>query len=94
MVLLKGAGTIICDGQSFSIIREGSPALATGGSGDLLTGIIVSLLGQGLSLKDASVTAACIHGKAATVYAREHGIIGTLPMDLLSNIQGLINGKL
>ena len=91
VVLLKGAGTIICDGQSFSIIREGSPALATGGSGDLLTGIIVSLLGQGLSLKDASVTAACIHGKAATVYAREHGIIGTLPMDLLSNIQGLIN---
>ncbi|MGN0915282.1 MAG: NAD(P)H-hydrate dehydratase, partial [Succinivibrio sp.] len=93
VVLLKGAGSIVCDGSSLRIIKEGSPALATGGSGDLLTGIIASLCGQGLSNSQSAVDSACIHGRAAQMCAKDHGIIGTLPLDLCSYIRKLVNAR-
>ncbi|MCR5537087.1 MAG: NAD(P)H-hydrate dehydratase [Succinivibrio sp.] len=93
VVLLKGAGTVICNGRRFSIIREGSAALATGGSGDLLTGILAALVGQGLSLHQAALCAACIHGRAGAAEGAEQGMLGTLPTDLLPKVRGLINGR-
>ncbi|MBQ4245586.1 MAG: NAD(P)H-hydrate dehydratase [Succinivibrio sp.] len=93
VILLKGAGTVICDGQRIAIIKEGSPALATGGSGDLLTGIIVSLLGQGLSLYDAAVTGACIHGRAGFLSGEDGGITGSLPSDVLKYVRVLVNAN-
>ena len=92
VVLLKGAGTVICDGKKFTIISEGSPAMAAGGMGDLLTGMIAALLAQGLSMNLAAVCAAIIHGRAGTLSAMQNGIIGTLPLDLCPYIRKLVNG--
>ncbi len=93
VVLLKGPGTVVCDGKSLTIVNEGAPSLATGGSGDLLTGIIVSLLGQGLSLEKAAVVGAALHGRAGFIEGTKKGMIGTLPMDLCQTIRELINVK-
>ena len=93
VVLLKGPGTIVCDGEKLTIIHEGAPSLATGGAGDLLTGIIVSLLGQGLSPEKAAIVGAALHGRAGYIEGMKRGMIGTLPMDLCQNIRELINVK-
>lgn len=92
VVLLKGAGTVVCDGHRLTVILEGSPAMATGGSGDLLTGIIVALAGQGLTPHQAAVFGACVHGRAGTLAGLEGGVIGTLPSDLCPYIRRLLNG--
>lgn len=92
VVLLKGAGTLICNGKRFSVIREGSAALASGGSGDLLTGILSSLVGQGLSLHQATLCAACLHGRAGEQEGVQNGVLGTLPTDLLPRLRSLVNG--
>lgn len=92
VVLLKGAGTVIYDGKRFTIISEGSPAMAAGGMGDLLTGMIAALLAQGLSLNLATVCASIIHGRAGELSAMKNGIIGTLPLDLCPYIRKLVNG--
>ncbi len=93
VVLLKGPGSIVCDGKFLTIVNEGSPALATGGSGDLLTGIIVSLLGQGLSLSKATIAAAAVHGRAGKLAGQKGGVVGTMPMDLCKYVRELINAK-
>ena len=93
VVLLKGAGTIVCDGAKLVIINEGSPALATGGSGDLLTGIIVALLGQGLELSKAAIVGAALHGRAGFLSGSNEGVLGSLPTDLFKYLRELINAK-
>lgn len=93
MVLLKGAGSVVCDGKRFSIINEGSPSMATAGMGDFLTGMIVSLLAQGLSASKALVAAACIHGRAGEMCANDNGVIGNKTLDLVPYIRKLINAK-
>ena len=93
VVLLKGAGTIVCDGNRLSIINEGSPALATGGSGDLLTGIIASLIAQGLGLEMGVIVGACIHARAGAICGQKEGVIGTLPLDVSKYIRELVNGR-
>ena len=93
VVLLKGAGTLICDGKSIIVVHEGSPAMASGGMGDLLTGIIASLRAQGLTLMQSTVAGACVHGRAGTVSGENSGIIGTLASDLLPYIRYLVNKR-
>lgn len=93
IVLLKGAGSVICDGKRITIVQEGSPAMASGGMGDLLTGIIAAFLGQDLTPKQATVAAACVHGRAGTLAGREGGVIGTLATDLTPYVRALINGR-
>ncbi len=93
VVLLKGAGTVICNGKRLTIIREGSPAMAVGGMGDLLTGILGSLLGQGLTPYQAAVAAAAIHGRAGKLAGEQGGVNGTLPRDLLKYVRRLCNGQ-
>lgn len=91
VVLLKGAGTVICDGSMVVIIDEGSASMASGGMGDALTGVIAALRAQGLPLMQAVVCAAAVHGRAGTKAARD-GLIGTAATDLLPCIRRLING--
>ena len=91
IALLKGAGTIVCDGKFITIINEGSAAMATGGMGDVLTGMIASLIAQGLNPRDAVVSAACIHGRAGFLAGQEHGMIGTIASDLFVYIHKLVN---
>ena len=64
VLLLKGARTIVTDGQRWYLNRTGGPALATGGSGDVLTGLIAALIAQGMEALDAARLAAHLHGLA------------------------------
>lgn len=93
VVLLKGAGSLICDGKWIYIVREGSPAMASGGMGDLLTGIIAALKAQGLTQMQATIAGACIHGRAGSLAGDTNGMIGTLALDLLPFVRYLVNKR-
>lgn len=82
-LVLKGARTIIAapDGSA-AINGSGNPGMASGGMGDVLTGIIVSLLGQGYSAWDACRLGVFIHGYAADMVAAEKGEIGLNASDV------------
>lgn len=80
--LLKGATTLVYDGKLVHMNTTGTSALATAGTGDVLTGIIATLLAQGLSPVDAARAGAYWHGRAARMCAQRHGrgvIAGDLP---------------
>lgn len=89
-VLLKGHRTLICGGDGLLINRCGNPGMATGGSGDVLAGILVSLLGQGLNPTQAAAAAAWLHGKAGDLCAEEIGQYGMLPTDLIRRLPRLL----
>ena len=92
-VLLKGAGTLICDGdESLTLCPYGNPGMATGGMGDVLAGLIGGLLAQGLSAAQATQLGACLHGVAADRVAEESGERGMMATDLLVPLQRLVNG--
>lgn len=65
IVILKGSGSLISDGQTTYINTSGNPALATGGTGDVLTGVCAALLAQGLTALNAARLACYVHGAAA-----------------------------
>jgi ADP-dependent NAD(P)H-hydrate dehydratase / NAD(P)H-hydrate epimerase len=86
VVVLKGARTIICDGtigdEFCALNPTGGPALATGGSGDVLAGTIGALLAQGLAPVDAARAGVFVHGRAGERLAETHGPRGALASDL------------
>lgn len=88
--LLKGHRTVVTDGETLSVNPTGNPGMATGGSGDVLAGILTSLLGQGLSPLHSAQAAAWLHGKAGDVCAREIGQYGMLPSDIISVLPRLL----
>ena len=90
IVLLKGHETCITDGESCYLNRTGNPGMAVGGSGDVLAGILVSLLGQGMMPLEASAVAAWLHGAAGDICAREIGQYGMLPTDMLKTLPRLL----
>lgn len=89
-VLLKGHETVITDGCSCYINRTGNPGMAVGGSGDVLSGIIVSLLGLGIPVLEAAACGAWLHGAAGDVCAERIGQYGMLPTDLLEELPRLM----
>lgn len=92
VVILKGAGSLVTDGQSIRVCRVGNPGMASGGMGDILSGIIGSLLAQGIPAFDAACLAVCIHGDAADL-AAEQGERGMLATDLYPHIRRLVNAS-
>ena len=90
IVLLKGHRTCITDGLREYRNTTGNPGMATGGSGDVLAGILVSLLGQGLEPLEAAACAAWLHGSAGDLCAKELGEYGMLPTDLLGALPRLL----
>ena len=90
ILLLKGHRTCITDGKTGYRNETGNPGMAVGGSGDVLAGILVSLLGQGLAPLDAAACAAWIHGAAGDLCAEEIGQYGMLPTDMLTRIPRLL----
>lgn len=90
IVLLKGHNTVITDGIISYINPTGNPGMATGGSGDVLAGIIVSLLGQGISPLEAAACGAWLHGAAGDICANEIGQYGMLPSDVIHVLPRLL----
>lgn len=89
-VLLKGHRTVICGAEGCYVNRCGNPGMATGGSGDVLAGVIVSLLGQGLSPTHAAAVGAWLHGTAGDFCARCIGECGMLPSDIIDVLPRLL----
>ncbi|WP_456378280.1 NAD(P)H-hydrate dehydratase [Lutibacter sp.] len=73
ILVLKGAHTVIVDGKSMYVNSTGNPALATAGSGDILTGIITGLLAQGYKPTQAAIFGVYLHGKTADIAVQETG---------------------
>jgi ADP-dependent NAD(P)H-hydrate dehydratase / NAD(P)H-hydrate epimerase len=91
VVVLKGPGSIVAvDGQPAAVIDAGNPGMAVGGMGDVLTGVIASLMGQGLSPHRAALTGALLHAAAADRAATE-GQRGLMPLDLMPELRRLVN---
>ena len=90
IILLKGHQTLITDGETVYQNQTGNPGMATGGSGDVLAGVIVSLIGQGLDPLEATAAAAWLHGTAGDLCAAEIGQYGMLPTDLLCALPRLM----
>jgi NAD(P)H-hydrate epimerase len=90
IVVLKGHHTIVSDGQQHYVNQTGNPALATAGSGDILTGVIASLIAQGMGLFDAAVLGVYLHGLAADLWAADNGPVGMTARDLANLIPAAI----
>jgi len=90
VLLLKGSQTFITDGQSRWFNLTGNPGMASGGSGDCLTGIIASLLGQKFSPWDAARLGAFVHGLAGDFAAEHIGEAGMVATDLLNHLSQAI----
>lgn len=90
IMLLKGHRTCVTDGIREYQNTTGNPGMAVGGSGDVLAGVLVSLLGQGLEPLEAAACAAWLHGKAGDLCAGELGEYGMLPTDLLGFLPRLL----
>ena len=90
VVLRKGHRTLITDGTECWENQTGNPGMATGGSGDVLSGIILSLLGQGLQPLQAAAAGAWLHGAAGDLAAEKLGEYGMLPGDLVEELPRLL----
>ena len=84
--ILKGSGTLVAAPHEKSYINTtGNPGMATGGSGDVLTGIIAALAGQGIEPVDAARAGVFIHGMAGDISAEQMGETGMTAMDIANN---------
>ena len=90
ILLLKGHETVITDGSRVYVNRTGNPGMAVGGSGDVLAGIIVSFLGQGIEPLEAAACGAWVHGAAGDRCAAELGQYGMLPTDMVEVLPRLL----
>lgn len=90
ILLLKGHRTVITDGEQIYVNQTGNPGMAVGGSGDVLAGIIVSLIGQGIEPLTAAACGAWLHGAAGDICEKEIGQYGMLPTDMVKVLPRLL----
>jgi len=83
IVVLKGHHTVITDGHRFALNGTGNPGMATGGSGDVLTGVITALLCQHLEPFDAARLGVHVHGLAGDLAAEQLGQVSLIASDLI-----------
>lgn len=88
-VVLKGNGSLVVADDQRLLSTYGNPGMATGGMGDVLSGIVGGLLGQGLPGVAAAALGVCLHGAAADA-AAEQGQRGLLPTDLMAPLRRLL----
>jgi len=86
VVVLKGHQTVVTDGQRVYVNPSGNPALATAGSGDVLTGLISGLMAQGVTRVEAAVLGVYLHGLAGDRWAVRHGESGLTARDLADEL--------
>ena len=93
IVILKGMGTMVFDSKNNKsfISSCGGPELATGGTGDVLAGVLTALLAQGLDIRNASIIAVAVHSEAGLKFKKEIGEIGLNASSLIPIIRQLIN---
>ncbi len=91
VVVLKGRRTVVADGRRLYTNTTGNPALATGGSGDVLTGVIAALIAQGMAAFEAAVLGVHTHGLAADLWAKQHGPSGMTALDLARLLPDALN---
>ncbi len=91
VIVLKGAGTIIHSPghRPPAVCSQGNPGMATGGSGDVLTGVIAGLIAQGFGLQNSAETGVCVHAAAGDLAARD-GERGMIASDLFPHIRKLL----
>jgi NAD(P)H-hydrate epimerase len=83
VAVLKGHGTVVCDGRRLYINQTGNPGMATAGSGDVMTGLLAALVASGMEPFDAAVLAVWAHGRAGDLAAERLGILGMTALDIL-----------
>jgi NAD(P)H-hydrate epimerase len=90
--VLKGSGTLIAGGgDGIELCDRGNPGLASGGSGDVLTGVLAALRAQGLAARDAARLGVWLHAAAGDAAAAQGGEIGLLAADLFGPLRALVN---
>lgn len=93
-ILLKGASTVVSNGKEIYIVNSGSPAMAKGGSGDVLTGLIGSFLAQGMDDIKAAYSAAYFCGKAGEAAAKKYGEYAAKASDTVNELGRVMSGLL
>jgi NAD(P)H-hydrate epimerase len=83
VVVLKGHGTIVTDGRQLYRNTTGNPGMATGGTGDVLTGLIAALVGQKLAPFDAACLGVFVHGLAGDLARKKYGEVSLIATDLI-----------
>lgn len=93
VVVLKGAGTVVAaPGAVPQVVVAGNPGMASGGTGDVLTGVIAALRAQGRAAPDAAALGALLHAVAGDVASAAHGERGLVASDLFPPLRALVNG--
>lgn len=87
VVVLKGHRTVVASSKGDTYVNEtGNSGMATGGTGDVLTGMIASFIGQGIEAYSAAVSAVYLHGLAGDVAANEKGIFSLIASDIIESL--------
>ena len=86
VVVLKGHQTVIAGAGQLAINTTGNPGMATGGSGDVLTGLTAAIAGQGLAAYDAARLATYVHGLAGDLQAEKLGMVSLIARDLVDGL--------
>ena len=91
-VILKGAGSLVMTSdQQLHLCEQGNPGMASGGMGDVLSGLLGALLAQGLSIDEAACLGVVLHAQAGDCAAEEKGQRALLATDLIDYIPALMN---
>ena len=85
-LVLKGHRTVIADGERYTVNPTGNPGMATGGSGDVLAGMIASFAAQGMPVGKAAECGVFLHGRAGDIAARKYSQHAMLPSDLIDQL--------
>lgn len=92
VIVLKGAFTqVVCPDGKVHFNSTGNPGMATGGSGDVLTGVITSLLGQGYKPEQSAILGVYLHGLAGDLAAEKKGMNSITASDIINNIGDAFN---
>ena len=89
--LLKGAGSIVCNGEIALVCGRGNPGMSSGGMGDVLAGVVAALAGQGLDTFEALAYAVWLHATAGDNAAQKGGQVGLLATDLINEVRRELN---
>ena len=90
-VILKGASTVVASpGEKAEILMAGNPGMASGGSGDVLTGIVGGLLAQGADARTAAAAGALLHAQAGDRAAEKAGQAGLIASDLVAALPEVV----